>query len=414
MPQFPAHALPPSSELHGNRIMRFLGQGGFAITYQARADRGQGELVAMKEFYPSELVQRGRGKIVVPRRDVTEEDLEPIRALFKKEAEIICSFRHRNLVSGLDYFEELGTAYLVMRYETGQSLRFHLRNRASGGFVPDLKSVAKLLTGLMDGVEHSHAKNCLHCDIKPANIFLNRDHTPVLLDFGAVRHAIDERIRKPGGVVAYTVSYAPIEQSPEGTGEMGPWTDIYQIGAVIYRCITGYKIPSAEDRVKGPDCYEPLVVFFEGKNIWPLDFLKAIDWALAIRPESRPQTIAQWRRGLAPLLKMMRAGQMPAARPVQQPVPIAQPVGQPPPAPPHVPQAQPPPVPPIPPVAQRVIDPDAKDPNRTSTLISRRIQKSTDPPTRPKRGIDKALAIKLLIAGLSIVIVVLLFLIIFD
>tara|TARA_R110002096_G_scaffold67332_7_gene163337 strand:- start:15798 stop:17060 length:1263 start_codon:yes stop_codon:yes gene_type:complete len=299
-------SLPLKSQIGAYSVQRVLGQGGYAITYAARAKNG--ELVAIKELFPEQFSRRSPDNWVSPKPG-DQEDFEYIKERFVREARMVCGFNHPNLLKGLDWFEQNGTAYIVMRYESGLPLHQHLRNKSSN-FKVTPGSIARLFQGLLVALKVAHDQHCVHCDIKPGNIYLGENFLPVLLDFGAARHAVNERLYQAHeSLVPFTEYYAPIEQYPEHSGEIGPWTDIYQLAAVIYRCLTGGKIPSAIDRVvKGaPDPYYPLSqLVIKGKG-YPVEFLEAVDWALAIQPRDRPQSISEWRRRLdRPMKRMAR------------------------------------------------------------------------------------------------------------
>ncbi len=302
-----AQALPLNSKVRSYRIQRVLGQGGYAFTYAARAKNG--ELVAIKELFPEDFSQRTPNGSVGPKPG-SEKDFKYVKDRFIREAKMVCGFNHPNLLRGLEWFEENSTVYIVMRYESGLSLQQHLRSR-NGSFQVNPGTMAKLMRGLLNGLEVAHQQDCLHCDIKPGNIYLGEGFQPVLLDFGAARHALHERLYQANeSLVAITDYYAPIEQYPDHASEIGPWTDIYQLAAVVYRCLTGGKIPNAIDRVvkDAPDPYYPLSqLVIKGKG-YPPEFLKAIDSALQVNPRNRPQSITQWRRELNRPLKRMEKG----------------------------------------------------------------------------------------------------------
>ncbi|MCP5540197.1 MAG: serine/threonine protein kinase [Akkermansiaceae bacterium] len=290
-----------------------LGQGGFAITYLARDELERNLAVAVKEFFPEEIVKRGVGDRIALRGSDFADDFGYIRRQFLLEGERICGFDHPNLVRGISLFEQNETAYVVMRYESGSSLRHHLRVR--GTFQVTRSTVAGLLKGMLDGLEYVHRRNWLHCDIKPANVFLGRDFAPVILDFGAARDKIRQRLFEHSElIVPYTPHYSPIEQDPEARLDLGPWTDIYQVGALIYRCVSGGKIPASSERIRG-DAYFPLIEFFGSSPDYPRAFLEAIDWSLSLLPEDRPRSISAWKARLSqPMEEMLRREAEPQTR----------------------------------------------------------------------------------------------------
>ncbi|MGH7003435.1 MAG: serine/threonine protein kinase, partial [Alphaproteobacteria bacterium] len=220
-------ALPGGTRLHNYVLERVLGAGGFGITYMAREDV-TGRAVAIKEYLPSALAVRVRdGLTVQPVSEGTRPDFEWGLTRFRQEAKLLLSLRHPNIVPSLNYFESNGTAYLVMEYQEGQTLT----QLMSGGSVLEESEVREFLDGLLDGVEAVHKGGLLHRDIKPDNIFIRRDGTPVLIDFGAARQAVTRQSRGLTAIV--TEGYAPYEQY-ETDSHQGPWTDIYALGAVLY------------------------------------------------------------------------------------------------------------------------------------------------------------------------------------
>jgi len=298
-------ALPSGTVIGNYEVLRTLGRGGCAITYCAQR-LGGGDLVAIKEFFPGELVWRGPDLVPQPRQNADIRTLQAVGEKFYHEAEIVSRFDHPNLVKGLEVFEALGTAFLVMKYESGRSLRQRLRAE-HGSFEVTPRNLANLLNALQQGLDYSHARNCLHCDIKPSNIYLGIDNHPVLLDFGAARdtaRAIDPSVS--GAVNLFTAHYAPYELSEDKVAQIGPWTDIYQLGAVAYRCLTGGKIPDGSERKTNPSSYWPVSRFSPlPPGDWPKAFLEGIDHALAFRPDDRPRSVAKWRESMAPLFASM-------------------------------------------------------------------------------------------------------------
>jgi serine/threonine protein kinase len=185
----------------------------------------------------------------------------------------------------LRFIEENGTAYMAMDYEEGQPLSQILEQR---GALPEAE-LKNILGPLLDGLERVHAASIWHRDIKPSNILIRPDGSPVLIDFGAARREM------PGAARSVMSVFSPAYAAPEqviATGSQGPWTDIYAFGSTLFRAVTGDKPTNATERLQGAD-HTPATVMAEGS--YTPSFLKAIDAALELKPEDRPQSITQWR-----------------------------------------------------------------------------------------------------------------------
>ncbi len=282
-------ALPPGYQLQIYRIVKVLGQGGFGITYRAE-DTKHGGFVALKEFLPNQLAHR-EGVTIRPNSQQTRTMFETYRSKFLDEATALLHFRHLdNIVNIQAFFQANGTAYLVMDFIAGTSLAQHLRDL---GRPPAESEVRAIVLPLLDDLGEVHAAGYLHRDIKPQNILIRPDGSPVLIDFGAARQAAgyDDTARTLTAFISD--GYTPPEQYVRD-GDQGPWTDLYALGAVAYRMITGGKPPSAPSRLVGKqDCYVPARAATDGRYSVPL--LTAIDWALERYAENRPPTAAAWR-----------------------------------------------------------------------------------------------------------------------
>lgn len=280
-------ALPPGTVLREWRLEEVLGVGGFGIVYKGRGIYFD-ELVAIKEYFPSAISERKDGDTVVP----VDSDAEEVHALglkkFVEEAKLLWNLstptRHPNIVSVRSLFEIHGTAYMVMDFEDGVSLSKMLKQGARF----NQASLTALIRPIAEGLERAHRVGVLHRDIKPPNILINEDGRPVLIDFGSARFESGEATNTK--VTFHTPPYAPIEQYVK-TYAQGPWTDVYALGVVLYECITGHKPPEVLERLHG-GLGAPLA-----DETWPgfsRPFLKAVDAAMIIRPDERPQSIAEW------------------------------------------------------------------------------------------------------------------------
>lgn len=221
------HALPPGFLLEEYEIEAVLGHGGFGVTYLAR-DLNLGTPLAIKEYLPSDLALREDGTTVHPKSEADREEYRWGLERFLGEAQTLTRFEHPNIVSVLRFFEANGTAYLVMAYQKGDSLSDILRQKGR----LDETEVMGILGPLLDGLAEVHKAGFLHRDIKPGNIYIRADGSPLLLDFGAARQALGHRSKSLTAIV--TAGFAPQEQYFSG-GNQGPWTDIYALAAVLYR-----------------------------------------------------------------------------------------------------------------------------------------------------------------------------------
>ncbi|MDX1519713.1 MAG: serine/threonine-protein kinase, partial [Gammaproteobacteria bacterium] len=253
--------------------------------------------VAIKEYLPIELSSRNdEDKSVHPVSDEHAERYHWGLERFIDEARTIGQFKHPNIVRVRNVFEANNTAYMVMDYELGESLQEILNRRK---ILPeeDIKSV---IFPIIDGTKLVHAAGYIHRDIKPANIFIRVDGDPVLLDFGSARQSLEEK--KQSLTSLFSKGYAPIEQyhTIENEGEeqqQGPWTDIYSLGATMYRSLAGVPPTDAVDRGSaiihtGRDTYVPAVEI--GKGRYSQAFLESVDYALQFKRQDRPPTVSDW------------------------------------------------------------------------------------------------------------------------
>jgi non-specific serine/threonine protein kinase len=280
-------ALPMGTVLREWRIEEVLGVGGFGIVYRAKGIYFN-ELVAIKEYFPSSISERDSEDTVVP----IDSEAEEVHALglkkFVEEAKLLWNLstptRHPNIVSVRSLFEIHGTAYMVMDFEDGASLSKMLKQ----GRRFNERSLWNILQPIAEGLERAHRVGVLHRDIKPPNILINEDNRPVLIDFGSARFDTAEATSTK--VTFHTPPYAAIEQYVK-TYPQGPWTDIYALGVVMYECITGEKPAEVLERLHA-GLGKPLA---DGK--WPgytKKFLAAIDAAMTVKPDERPQSLSDW------------------------------------------------------------------------------------------------------------------------
>jgi serine/threonine protein kinase/uncharacterized protein YecT (DUF1311 family) len=277
------HALAKGTRLNQYEVMNILGAGGFGITYMAR-DTTLDTTVAIKEYLPGELAVRQGGSQVTAKSSLSQGDFDWGLDRFLAEARTLAKFRHPNIVRVNQIFQANNTAYLVMEYAKGQSLDDVLQKN---GPISE-EQTKEILFPILDGLKRVHEQGFLHRDIKPGNIIIRDEGGAVLIDFGAARQAIETKSRAITSIV--TEGYAPLEQY-DGMGNQGPWTDIYALGAVAYKCLTGNKPPSATIRVR-TDPMVPLSVATKGK-VSPT-FAAAIESALRVYENLRPQNITDF------------------------------------------------------------------------------------------------------------------------
>jgi len=308
-------ALKPQYRLHWYTIERVLGQGGFGITYLAR-DTNLDQLVAIKEYLPVEVVARGEDGRVQSRGDGQRERYRWGLDRFIQEARTLARFDHPSIVRVHSVFEFNGTAYMVMRFEEGENFGALLERR---GTLPE-KDLLRVLMPILDGLDLVHGAGFIHRDIKPDNIHIRADGSPVLLDFGSARHALGKSRTL---TILVAPGYAPFEQYGSNSENQGPWTDIYGLGATCYRAITGTPPLDAITRSKGilGSTREVLVPARTiGSGRYSAQLLAAIDHALEFAEKGRPQTVAEWRREI--LGEAIAANAAPAAP--ERSAPVAQ------------------------------------------------------------------------------------------
>src|SRR5437868_4312178 len=287
-------ALPPQHKLHWYVIERVLGQGGFGITYLAR-DTNLDQAVAIKEYLPVEVATRRTDANVGARTGEHDERYRLGLERFIREARTLARFDHPNIVRVLSVFELNGTAYMVMRFEEGETLAAALERKHALSEA----ELIRVLMPILDGLELVHNAGFIHRDIKPDNIHIRSDGSPLLLDFGSARYALGHSRTV---TILVAPGYAPFEQYYSSGENQGPWTDIYSLGATSYRAIAGRAPLDAIARSKGilGSTQEILVpASAVGSARYSEPFLRAIDHALAFAEKDRPQSIADWRTELS-------------------------------------------------------------------------------------------------------------------
>ena len=289
-PEPESNTLPIGTRLGEFEVRGLVGEGGFGIVYLAY-DHSLERSVALKEYMPAQLAQREGGLSVLVKSPRYEETFALGLRSFVNEAKLLAQFDHPSLVKVYRFWEANGTAYMAMQYYEGVTLKEALRRM---GRAPDEPWLMGLLIQLLDALDVIHARQCYHRDIAPDNVLMLPGDTPVLLDFGAARKVVHDASRaltvilKPG--------YAPLEQYGESPNlKQGPWTDLYALASMIYFAVTGRPPEPSIARVVH-DPVRPLVELAAG--CYSESFLAAIDAAMSVNPENRPQSIAEFRDAL--------------------------------------------------------------------------------------------------------------------
>lgn len=302
--------LPDGLIIGGYRIVRKIASGGFSIVYLAEDEAGA--QFAIKEYLPSSLVKREVGAHIPV---VADENLNTYRnglKCFFEEGRSLAKIFHPNIVRVVNFFRGNETVYMVMDYEQGKSLQeIVLRNRGK----PDKVVVAErhvrsVFNQVMNGLREVHANRMLHMDLKPANIYLRMDGTPILLDFGAARQTLGSD--GPKLFPMYTPGFAATELYRKSQ-PLGPWTDVYSVGASIYACMAGSPPQPADQRElndKMPSQLQGLV------GPYSQNLVDTVSWCLKLNPLERPQSVFALQRALRK--GHWRDEQSPRTRPVDR------------------------------------------------------------------------------------------------
>jgi len=272
--------LPEGYQLQNYRVTKVLSAGGFSLVYLAEDENAQP--VAIKEYLPSSLALRREGDVLP---SIAEENLATFRygmKCFFEEGRALAKLSHPNLVRVLNFFRANETVYLVMRYERGRTLQEHILARR--GAIKE-NFIRRVFTMLLNGLREVHLNKLLHLDIKPANIYVRNDGTPVLIDFGAARQTLTAEGFKLNPM--YTPGFASPEHY-KNRELLGPWTDVYSVGASIFACIAGAAPQAADQRVE-KDRYVSATKLFA--NRYSSQLLETIDWCLQLDHMKRPQSV---------------------------------------------------------------------------------------------------------------------------
>ncbi|HEC11929.1 MAG TPA: hypothetical protein ENI80_01540 [Acidiferrobacteraceae bacterium] len=282
------HALKEGTWIEEFEILDVLGVGGFSITYKGY-DHNNRRDVAIKEYLPTDLAVRSKDDTTIqPISEGGKSDYFEGLNRFINEARALTRFREPTIIHALRFVLANGTAYLIMEYADGQALNQYLESR--GGTLTE-KEVMQILEPILQGLKVIHKGNYLHRDIKPGNIYRRANGEPVLIDFGAARQHVDDGSHAVTRMV--TSGYTPFEQY-NTREKQGPWTDIYALGATLYRCIAGRHPPDALERIAAlhNQNEDPLLPAMEiGRGRYPMSLLETIDWMLSPLAQNRPQNV---------------------------------------------------------------------------------------------------------------------------
>lgn len=275
--------LPDGLEIAGYRIVKKIASGGFSIVYLAYDN--EGNAVAIKEYLPSALALRQPGELIPV---IAKANLPVFRIglkCFFEEGRALALIAHPNVVRVLNFFRANETVYMVMAYESGHSLQEHIaRCNAKGSRVGE-PFIRQVFASVCSGLREVHANKLLHLDLKPANIYLRTDGSPLLLDFGAARQTINADV--PKLTPMYTPGFAPPDLYSKAAA-LGPWSDIYSIGASIFACMAGAP-PQPADQRKSDDRMP--AHFDKLAGIYSNDLVTMVRSCLEMDPLARPQSV---------------------------------------------------------------------------------------------------------------------------
>jgi serine/threonine protein kinase len=279
-------ALPAGYQLQDYEIRKVLSSGGFSFVYLAR-DKEK-KTVAIKEYLPTSIAVRANGATVLPNADDVALFRHGLKCFFD-EGLSLAKIDHKNIVRVLNFFRENETVYMVMQYERGKSLQDYILGQSDS---VSEQFIRRVFGEMSNGLREVHTQKLLHLDIKPANIYIRLDGSPVLLDFGSARQALSEKQAK------IAPSYTPGFASPEQYYDrklLGPWSDIYSIGATMYSCLTRTSPLAANQRIKN-DLLVPAAKL--GKGMYSQNLLQLIDKCLSLDYLARPQSVFSLQKAL--------------------------------------------------------------------------------------------------------------------
>jgi serine/threonine protein kinase len=306
--------LPLGTKIDHYTVSRVLGRGGFGITYLVR-DEGLDKDFALKEFFPEDLVRREGTSLRFTARPNSESDYRWGLKKFHDEARLLAQFHHANIVNVRRVFEANNSAYMLLDFVNGSTLEKWLQGLDSP---PTQEELDLISAPLLSALELVHANRTWHLDISPENIMIRAsDGAPILLDFGASRFEIKQHSQLVSALV-FKSGYSAPEQYTSNADRYGPWTDVYAFAATLYRAISGSRPTEATSR-QLRDEHKPAALVAKAR--YREKFLKAIDWAMKLPPDDRPQSIREWRQSLLEGSEAAAAGKgaVPMTRVIQSP-----------------------------------------------------------------------------------------------
>ncbi len=277
----PNQSLPNGYRLNEYTVVRKIGGGGFSMVYLARDEANNP--VAIKEYLPGALVLRTEGSVVVEAN--SDENRNIFRhgmKCFFEEGRALAKINHPNVIRVTNFFRANDTVYMVMRYERGKTLQQHIQ--AHRGNIRE-SFIRRVFGRLLTGLREVHTHKLLHLDIKPSNIYIRLDGSPVLIDFGAARQTLNQEENRLQPM--YTPGFAAPEQY-HNRERLGPWTDVYSIGASIYACLSGYPPQAADARMLN----DKLTAASEAwRGEYSDQLLGTVDQCLQLNYMERPQSV---------------------------------------------------------------------------------------------------------------------------
>ena len=288
--------LPGTALLFGQyRVGTFLNAGGFGITYLAKDSLDRD--VVLKECFAPDLCLR-RGTSVLPRSRNSTANLQKVLTGFRNEAQVLASLSHPNIVRIHQVFDDNGTAYMALDHIKGHDL-LEIVDEKKATLTPG--QIVAMARKLISALAHVHDRQILHCDISPDNICVRQDGEPVLIDFGSARAAGPAPGQTELGLAMVKDGYSPHELY-NTNGSLGPWTDIYSLGASLYHAITGKAPVDCQRRLsaKAEGRDDPLAPLVGTAVGYPASFLASVDKAMSVKANARHQTARDWLKTLSP------------------------------------------------------------------------------------------------------------------